>query len=154
MVLTSMLEWVQHIQSNCKPWLKKVVQPLVLPLMGIVTVSSLLMKMVILLMATRSCTLSVNTCLKKVSWLKIQLWQLLCQTLVSTRHLIVRELTRSWLPLVTVMLLKKCVKMAITLVVNSLVTLLSWITIQLVMVNWQLFNWLKSWLKQVRPCLN
>lgn len=73
MVLTSMLEWVQHIQSNCKPWLKKVVQPLVLPLMVIVTVSSLLMKMVILLMATRSCTLSVNTCLKKVSWLKIQL---------------------------------------------------------------------------------
>ena len=51
--LTSMLVLVRHTQSSCKPWLKKLAQLSVLPLMVTVTVSSLLMKMVILLMVTR-----------------------------------------------------------------------------------------------------
>jgi len=53
LALTSMLVLVRHTQSSCKPWLKKLAQLSVLPLMVTVTVSSLLMKMVILLMVTR-----------------------------------------------------------------------------------------------------
>ena len=53
MALTSMLVLVRHTQSSCKPWLKKLAQLSVLPLMVTVTVSSLLMKMVILLMVIR-----------------------------------------------------------------------------------------------------
>ena len=53
MALTSMLVLVRHTQSSCKPWLKKLAQLLVLPLMVTVTVSSLLMKMAILLMVIR-----------------------------------------------------------------------------------------------------
>ena len=51
--LGGMLVLVRHTQSSCKPWLKKLAQLLVLPLMVTVTVSSLLMKMAILLMVIR-----------------------------------------------------------------------------------------------------